>query len=270
MVLGRQRVAGQHGNTQPGGDHIAHRLQRIGARRRGVVAIELRTGIEHLVAEAMTDGKQDRMLGGELGGLDGFAPRPPMLLRHHHLERLFVQEVGHHPGRLKRQRNDRRVDAPAAQCRFEMLGEVFLDLQRHLRRERVERWNQVGQQVGSHGVDDTEPEHADQLVPPGLGDIANPRRLLEHLLGLFDDALAHRRDADFGLAALEELRPELILEFLDRNRQRRLAHEAALRGAAEAPFLRDGDQVAQLVERHRPLPARKRANPAAVSGCLSP
>ncbi len=46
-------------------------------------------------------------------------------------------------------------------------------------------------------------------------------------------------------------RAQLLLELLDRHRQRRLAHEAALRRAAEAPLVGDGDDVAQLVERHR-------------------
>ena len=178
-------------------------------------------------------------------------PRPAVLPRHDDLERLFVQEVGHHAGRLKRQRDDRRVDAPAAQRRFQVLGQVFLDLQRHLRRALVERGNQIGQQVRRHGVDDAEPEHADQLVAPGQRNVADACRLLEHLLRLLDDALADRGDADLGLAALEELRAELLLELLDGDRQRGLAHEAALRSAAEALLLRDRDQVAQLVERHR-------------------
>ena len=94
-------------------------------------------------------------------------------------------------------------------------------------------------------------QRAGELVAARLRDLPDPRRLLQHLLRLLDDALADRRHRDLALAALEEPRAELLLELLDRDRQRRLAHEAALRGAAEAPLVRDGDDVAKLVQRHR-------------------
>ena len=43
---------------------------------------------------------------------------------------------------------------------------------------------------------------------------------------------------------------ELFLELLDRHRQRRLRDEARLGGAPEVLLARDGDDVAQLGERH--------------------
>ena len=52
-------------------------------------------------------------------------------------------------------------------------------------------------------MNDVQPEDTDELVAPRLGDIADPRRFLEHFLRLLDDALAHGRDADFALAPLE-------------------------------------------------------------------
>ena len=81
---------------------------------------------------------------------------------------------------------------------------------------------------------------------------------------------------DLALAALEQPRAELLLELLDRHRQRRLADEALLRRAAEAALLRDRDEVAQLVQRHRLAAAsaavaqEARRSPRPVSGCLSP
>ena len=111
----------------------------------------------------------------------------------------------------------------------------------------VQRGNQVGKKIRRDGVDDAEPEQTDQLVAASLGDVANPRGFLEHLVRLLDDAFADRSHGDLGLAALEELRSQLLLELLDSDRQRRLAHKAALRGAPEAFLLRDRDDVAQLV-----------------------
>ena len=55
------------------------------------------------------------------------------------LERLLVQELGDDARRRERQRDDRRVDAPGLQRRLEVLGQVLLDVERHLRRAVVQR-----------------------------------------------------------------------------------------------------------------------------------
>src|SRR5439155_10008702 len=154
----------------------------------------------------MADIEQNRMLAGELGGRNRLSLGPGMLMGDDDLEWLFVEKVGGDSGRREGKRNDRRVDAAAPQCRLEILGHVLFDLQRHLRRARVERGNKVRQKIRRNRVDNAEPERADQLIAPGLRDIANARRLLEHLLRLFDDALPDRRYGDLGLAALEKLR----------------------------------------------------------------
>ena len=140
---------------------------------------------------------------------------------------------------------------PGPQRRLEVFGEIFLDLQRHRRRALVQRRNQVRQQVRRDGVDHAEPEQADQLVASRLRDVADAGRFLQDLLRLLDDALADRRDRHLVLAALENLRAQLLLELLDRDRQRRLADEAMLRCPPEIAFLCDGDDVAKLVEGHR-------------------
>ena len=141
---------------------------------------------------------------------------------------------------------------PLLSSRLEHLGQVLLELERHLRRELAQHRHEVGQEVRRDRVDDAELERSRELVAPGLRELADARGFLEHPLRLLDDALADRRDGDLGLAALEQRRAELLLELVDRHRQRRLAHEALGRGAAEAPLLRDRDDVAELVERHGP------------------
>src|ERR1700682_4469648 len=192
-----------------------------------------------------------------------------MALRDNDLERLLVKEFGGNARRLKRQRDDRRVDAAGLERSLELLGDVFLDFQRHVRRQRVERRHKVGQQIRRHRVDRSEAKKSRQLIAPGLGNIANSRRFFQHLLRLLDDALTDRRDRDLALSPLEELRLQLLLQLLNRHRQRGLADEAALRGTTEVFFLRHRDDVAKLVERHcRRL--RKLAKLAPISGCLTP
>src|SRR5215471_18154970 len=71
------------------------------------------------------------------------------------------------------QRDDRRVDAPGLECRLQMLGQVLLDLQRHLRRALVKRRYQVREQIRRDRVDHAKAEHADQLVASRLRDVAD-------------------------------------------------------------------------------------------------
>ncbi len=146
-----------------------------------------------------------------------------------------------------------RPDRSAA---FQVLGEILVEIERHLRRARVQRRDEIRQEVRGDRVDDAEPEDAGELVSSGLRELHDPRRLLEHLLRLLHDARADRRHRDLALAALEEPGAQLFLELLDRDRQRRLAHETAPRGATEAPLVGDGDDVAKLAQGHRRVSCR--------------
>src|SRR6516225_11987473 len=114
----------------------------------------------------------------------------------------------------------------------------------------AERRDEVGQQVGRDGEDDAEFERSGKRVASGLCDFPDLRGFLEYPLRLLDDAGAERCDGDLGFTPLEEARAQFVLELLDRDGKRRLAHETALRGAAKAAFVGDGDDVAKLVERH--------------------
>ena len=90
-------------------------------------------------------------------------------------------------------------------------------------------------------------------VAPGqhaLGDLLDGGGLLDDGLRLPHDLLAQRRGADLAGTALEDLHVELFLELLDRHAERGLRDEAALGRAAEVPFARDGDDVAQFGQRH--------------------
>jgi hypothetical protein len=81
-------------------------------------------------------------------------------------------------------------------------------------------------------------------------------------LGQFDDLVAGLDDApcprdDFFACGgqrhalgrtLDELHAEVVLEFPELRRQRRLAHEAAFRGPAEMARVRQCDEVMQVLE----------------------
>jgi hypothetical protein len=74
--------------------------------------------------------------------------------------------------------------------------------------------------------------------------------LLQHPLGLGDDALADAGDGHLARPALEQADPELVLQLANRHAQGGLADEAGLGGPSEVALPRHGDDVAELVERH--------------------
>jgi hypothetical protein len=59
---------------------------------------------------------------------------------------------------------------------------------------------------------------------------------------------------DLVAAALEDRDLEFVLQFLDGDTESRLADVAAVSGLAEMAGLVERDYVAQLGERHGPLP----------------
>ena len=157
------------------------------------------------------------MFARQFGGVDRLALGPRMTLRDNDLERLLVEEFGGNARRLEGQRDDRCVDAAGLESSLELLGDVFLDFQRHIRCQRVERRNKIGQQVRRHRVDRAQSEQPRELVAAGLRDIADARRFFQHLVGLLDDALADRRHRDLALSPLEELCFQLFLQLLNRH-----------------------------------------------------
>ena len=139
------------------------------------------------------------------------------------------------------------------------------------RRALVQRRDQVGEQVRRDGVNGAEAKH----VPTSwLRPACAISRMRAASSSTFCACSTIRSPTGVtvtsALRALEQLRAELLFQLLDRHRQRRLADEAALRRPAEAPLLRDRDQVAQLVEGHAALLRGTRANFAPDFRMLEP
>lgn len=209
-----------------------------------------RAGFQHLVAEAVAFAEQEQALVVEQLGIDAGLGGPGMVGRHQHIEGLVEQRLGQDVGFLERQGDDDRVEFAGTQLVAEDMGEVLLDVQRHLRRDPVQLGNQVREQVGSDGIDGADLQRRGQLVLAGLGQLADALGLFEDLLRLGDDAFAHWRQAHGALAALEDQHPQLVLELLHADREGRLADVATLGGTAEVLFLGEGDDVAQFGEGH--------------------
>ncbi|MNP13275.1 hypothetical protein D3C76_1055510 [compost metagenome] len=124
------------------------------------------------------------------------------------------------------------------------MGEVFFDVQRHLRGDPVQLWNQVRKQVRPDGVDRADFEWGGQLVLAGLGQFADALGLFQYLLGLGHDAFADRRQAHGAFAALENQHTEFVFKLFHAHRQGRLADVATLGRVAEVLLLGEGNDVA--------------------------
>ena len=74
--------------------------------------------------------------------------------------------------------------------------------------------------------------------------------LAEQDPGPLDDLLAGVGQHDVAGVALDELDAELALELLDLGRQRGLADEAGLGGAAEVAVVGHGDEVVEVAQVH--------------------
>ena len=86
--------------------------------------------------------------------------------------------------------------------------------------ERRSAATSSGQQVRRDGVDDAEAQHAVERIAALLRDRLDARRLVERAPRLRHDLRADLGDQHAGLAALEDAHAELVLELLDRGRQR--------------------------------------------------
>lgn len=167
-----------------------------------------------------------------------------MLGRHQDVERLIVELQGQHVGFVERQGDDDRVKLAIAQFVAQHVGEVFFDVQRHLRGDPVQLWNQVREQVRTDGVDRPDLERRGQLVLASLGQFTDALGLLQDLLRLGDDAFADRGQAHRAFAALENQHTEFVFKLFHAHRQGRLTDVAAFSRVAEMLFLGEGNDVA--------------------------
>ncbi|MNB92028.1 hypothetical protein D3C75_391200 [compost metagenome] len=248
VVMAVDRRQRQDRNPETRGDHVANGFQGAGFHRGVLGAVvafgQGRAGFQYLVAEAVAFAEQQQALVIEQAGVDGFLLCPRVLRRHQHVERLVVELQGQHVGFIERQGDDDRVELAVAQFVAQHVGEVFFDVQRHLRGDPVQLRNQVWEQVRADGVDRADFQRRGQLVLAGLGQFADALRLLEDFLRLGDDAFADRGQAHGAFAALENQHTEFVFKLFHAHRQGRLADVATLGRVAEVLLLGEGNDVA--------------------------
>ncbi len=126
-----------------------------------------------------------------------------MIARQQHLERLVIQGQRQDIRFGKGKGDDNGIQLPGAQLAAQHGGEVLLDVERHLGSNALQFRHQMGKQVRADSINGTHPQRAAQLVLAFGGQLPDGCSLLQHPLGLFNDALAQGRDLDATLAALE-------------------------------------------------------------------
>ncbi|MPN45857.1 hypothetical protein SDC9_193432 [bioreactor metagenome] len=93
---------------------------------------DLRTGPQHLVAEAVAGLQQQDFVTRDFLRQDDLLPFPGVAARNNDLERFVVHRAGDNAGHLEWKRQDGNIDFVVAQHLGQAGGHVFLDGQRHL------------------------------------------------------------------------------------------------------------------------------------------
>jgi hypothetical protein len=125
----------------------------------------------------------------------------------------------------------------------------------NLRMRGLEADHQVGDELGPDRAHRAEGE-AGALQP-----LRRPRpfarlaRRLLHRLQIGEHHPAQLGEMGVSALAVEERSAQLVLQLLDRTRQRRLAYVALLGGSGEVQRPRQGDEIADLLHLHGGAPS---------------
>src|SRR5690606_31834090 len=128
------------------------------------------------------------------------APRELVTLRHDDEELLVVDRLYLDTGRLVGKSDDRGIELGGLEQPIEIRGHVFLDVERHLRRDLAELDDERRQQIRSDRRNVAELQAIAAFA--ALRDGLDALRLRERAPGLRDDLCADLRELDAALAAL--------------------------------------------------------------------
>src|SRR5690606_14247000 len=182
---------------------------------------------------------------------------PVMLGRKQYAEGFVVHWLGEDIDFFERQGDDDYIKLAIAQLVAQHVSKIFLDIQRHFRRALVQQRDQLGEQVGTNGVDGADPQGSGQLVFAGLGQFADGLCLLQYPPGLGYYAFTDRGYPHGALAALEQQHTKLLFQFFYANRERRLAHMTPFGSTSKMLLLGQGNNIAQLGKSHSRIPWKK-------------
>ncbi len=169
-----------------------------------------------------------------------------VVLWQQHDERFVVERACHHIRFGKGQCHEDSVQLSAAQFAAQAGSVVFLDKQRHFRRQLLQAANQSGKQVGTHGIDRTDGEHAAQRILAQFRQVTQVLCFPQHRAGLLHNALTGGGGRHLVARAFEQADAQFLLQFLDGNTQRGLADIALLSRFAKVACFRQGHKVAQF------------------------
>ena len=132
---------------------------------------------------------------------------------------------------------------------------------RHARKSGVKGAGQLGNER-QRGRDDADPKPSGQALVDLLKPAAEILDLGENPVGVLEGDLPLRRQAHISVAALDDRRPEIVLEQPNRGRKGRLRHVAGVCGAAKMLFARERHEIFELTEDHDALSRRSSWRPA--------
>src|SRR5882672_4073680 len=90
-------------------------------------------------------------------------------------------------------------------------------------------------------------------------------RLDHRAFAFFEKHPARRRQSRDPIGALDQQRPQFLLDLLDRDRERRLGHMQTIGGAAKTEFFCDSNKLSKLTQLDHAL-ARRPSIPTASAG----
>ena len=165
-------------------------------------------------------------------------------------KRLIVERTQCESRVLERLGHDGAIDLASSEHVKEFVGEIFLQHERHLRRQIDHVFHKLWQQIRANGVDDSQSQLTRQGIFATLGNFFDVGSLLEHTLGLAHNFLAQGGRCHLVGTSLKELELELVFKLFDRDRERGLRDKTRVCRAPKMPLSGHRHNVFQLGQGH--------------------
>ncbi len=246
---------GEERDARASGDEAAHRLDRAGAE--GDVGPG-REGGEELagVLLGFVDREHDQRFGDDVAHRNDVGAGQPVAERQPEAIGRGLEDLGLQGDAVAQVGDDHDgdVELAANQQMLEIVaivldgGDVDVGIGAAVAGEKI------GEHIARHQRGDAELQRAARRrhrlakTPPRIGDAG------EDAGGMPVELVAAMGDGEAAPVPLEQGDAEIVLEFLDRVGDRRLADRQRLRRCRDGAFLGDRDEILQLPQRERHCP----------------
>ena len=174
-----------------------------------------------------------------------------MMLGHRQPHGLLIERDGAKAVHALQLGEHQTIQLPLLQPLEQHLGLLLVEVELQLGEVLPQILNDMGQQIGAHGGNETDVD----LAGHGLGEVLayalELAHLFEHLAGLPGHGIAGRGKQHLAGGALDQDHPQLIFQLAQLAAQGRLADEAALRRLAKMFLLFQRYQVLEIAKVHR-------------------